>query len=94
MVHEGYACNPTAVVQRATKLLQGSREAFQPVRDRGMVDPPVGLPHAVMAWVPPPMNCFKVNWEVYKDSATKMWTAGILIRNHGGHVLAAQCVHV
>ena len=59
-----------------------------------MVDAPVGLPHAVMAWVPPPMNYYKVNWDVYRDSATKMWTTGILICDHRGQVLAAQCVNV
>ena len=59
-----------------------------------MVDPPVGLPHAVMAWVPPPMNYYKVNWDVYRDSATKMWTTGILICDHRGQVLSAQCVNV
>ena len=56
------------------------RDALEPDRDRGVVAAPVGIPQGgpVMTWVPPPMNCYKVNWEAYMDSATKMWTASIL----------------
>uniref|UniRef100_A0A2N9IYL0 Uncharacterized protein n=1 Tax=Fagus sylvatica TaxID=28930 RepID=A0A2N9IYL0_FAGSY len=60
--------------QRATKLLQGYRDAlhFAGVRDR-VVDSLAGQPQRepARAWVPPPRSCYKVNWEACMDSATQ-----------------------
>ena len=42
--------------------------------------------------MPPPRSFYKVNWEAYMDSSTRVWTAGVLIRDYEGQVLAATCM--
>ena len=72
MVYEGATSNPFAVVQRATKLLQGYRDVLHVagVRDR-VVDSLVGQPQRepAPAFVPPSRSCHKVIWEACMDSA-------------------------
>jgi hypothetical protein len=34
-----------------------------------------------------------VNWEACMDSATRVWTSGVLIRDYERQVLAAKCMH-
>ena len=76
MVYEGTTSNPFAVVQRATKLLQGYRDALHVagVRDR-VVDNLVGQPQRepARACMPPSRSCHRVNWEACMDSATRVW---------------------
>ncbi len=75
MIHEGSVSNPIVVVQRAKKktLLQGYKEAFlvDCVHD---VTPQAVLPQgaATRVWTPPPMSCYKVNWEAYLNSITRL----------------------
>ena len=67
---------------------------FTGVRDR-VVESLAGQPQRepARAWVPPPRSCYKVNWEACMDSATRVWTTGVLIRDYEGQVLATKCMH-
>uniref|UniRef100_A0A2N9G4A9 RNase H type-1 domain-containing protein n=1 Tax=Fagus sylvatica TaxID=28930 RepID=A0A2N9G4A9_FAGSY len=65
MVHEGYACNPTAVYKEQQSCCKDLESSLQP-----------GLSYK-------DVDC----WYLDVD-------CGILIRDHGGQVLAAQCVKV
>jgi hypothetical protein len=40
---------------------------------------------------PPPFNGFKVNWDASVDRRKNLMGVGIVMRNHAGRVLAAQC---
>ena len=87
MVYEGTTSNPFAVVQRATKLLQGYRDVLHVagVRDR-VVDSLVGQPQRepAPAFVPPSRSCHKVIWEACMDSAMRAAKCKMLCLLHVG----------
>ncbi|GMY19440.1 dicer-like protein 4 [Fagus crenata] len=93
-VHERVACNPVAVVQRASVLLRDYKSSC-PVGGRSHLVVPrrPDLVAAKPKWDPPPEGVFKVIWDFFVDSISKRMSVGIIIQDHDGYVLAAKCLN-
>ena len=89
LVHEGSTPNPVGVVHRARALLQSFKLSLPQVGHIDRVEAQQSVQgDAQLRWEIPKAGEYKVNWEVCKDSGSKVWYVGVLIRNHVGGVMA------
>jgi hypothetical protein len=79
--------NPKCLISSVSDSLDLFRKVHAPV----MPTVPREGPSQTI-WIPPPVNSFKVNWDASIDRRGNIMGVGIVVRNHAGRVLAAQCL--
>ena len=46
----------------------------------------------VIKWENPPIGCLKINWDASVDQVRRKTGVGVVLRNHEGEIVAAQCI--
>ena len=89
MVHEKGLYSPIAVVERALNLHLGyQRHPLMQALASGRALNGVAVLRNEVSWLPPMAGWYKVNWAICLHSTSKAWRCGVLVRDHGGQVMA------
>ena len=89
VVHEKGLYSPIAVVERALNLHLGYQRQplMQALASSGALNGGAVLRNEV-SWLPPGVGRYKVNWAICLHGTSKAWRCGVLVRDHGGQVMA------
>lgn len=74
-------------------LISGVRESIEMFRKAHATPLSIGPREHIIqvVWKPPTADSFKVNWDASIDRWKNLMGVGVIIRDHVGSVLAAQC---
>jgi hypothetical protein len=86
-VHEGKFSSPASLIRFVKDQMEAHTVAEKNVWE--MRESTRQCSHT--KWRPPPKGTVKVNWDVLVDKLKRRVGYGVIIRNHGGKVVAMLC---
>jgi ribonuclease HI len=88
MVFDDEFASPAAVNRLSTE----QKELFSLAENRPSRKRPSDTTPSVIKWERPPVGWLKMNWDTSVDQARQKIGVSIVLRNHDGEIVAAQCL--